>query len=829
MNDVISIKGARENNLKNISLDIPKQKLVVLTGPSGSGKSTLALDTLQRECQRQYLDSMGMVSPWENKARVASIKGLSPSISVGQHVTNRSPRSTIGTVTDVYTLLRIVYAKLGIRPCPSCGKSIPPAFGEARVADDEEDMFGQKRECPSCGHIVEGLTMSHFSFNKPEGACGTCSGLGHTMDLKLETVFDVERSVMAGGVLIWYEGYLSYSLTNLQSAAKHYGLSFDAEKPIKDLSAPQRDLLFYGVESEAFVAHFPDVAPPKTVGKGKFEGVVTGIWRRYQEKGGGETAESAMFREQLCPSCHGTKLKEESRRVKVGGTSIDQISSMTLKNALAWAKNTTSTLDEDALLLAESLLHDMETRISRLLQVGIGYMTLDRQVITLSGGESQRLRLASVLGSGLTGVLYILDEPTAGLHASDREAMIQVLKDLRDLGNTVLVIEHSVDVIAAADHIIDMGPGAGSQGGQVIAEGTLHELMNNPASVTGAVFKGRSAQERVQKRRKGIGRHILIEKASARNLKQVDVALPLGTMMSITGVSGSGKSTLMYEVFAASIQHGTAEGCEQLTGWPEEAQLVTVSQSPIGRMQRSNVATFTDVYTQMRKWFASFPEAKARQLTAKHFSFNTAGGRCEECNGLGVVSIHMHFLPDIEVKCPVCKGRRFKQEVLEVTYEGRNISDLLDMTVEDSLDILQGHPKMLAATSLLHDVGLGYLQWGQSLNTLSGGEGQRLKLAKELNKPSKQHSVYVLDEPTTGLHMVDVDKLKILLDRLVDAGNTVILVEHHLDLIWQSDWVIDIGPGGGEEGGQVVAIGTPEDIVKEPSSLTGQYLQQMFL
>lgn len=830
MQGTIQIRGAREHNLQRVSLDIPKHKLVVLTGPSGSGKSTLAMDTLQRECQRQYMESMGMISDAVGKPKVDSIQGLSPSISVGQHATNRNPRSTIGTVSDVYTLLRILFAKLGERPCPSCGAPVGPqieADAHQGAWSDDEDAPGSPEpvRCDRCGSALEPLTMSHFSFNKPEGACGTCSGVGLVASLNMDAVLDERLSLREGGVRIWYEFLIDYNASILKAAAKHYGFAFDADAPIREYSRPQRDLLLYGVESEAFDAHFPGAKPPKGVSQGKFEGVVTGIWRRYREKGG-DSGVAELFDEQVCSDCRGTRLKESSRLVTVGGASIAEVSTWSLKDALSWLHSLQERLTPEQLQWMEPLLHDAGVRLKRIIDVGLGYMSLHRQVVTLSGGEAQRLRLASILGSGLTGVLYVLDEPTAGLHPRDTEGFIEILKQLRDLGNTVLVIEHDEEVMRAADHIIDMGPGAGSLGGRVVGQGSIGDLMEQPDSPTGAYFREKRLSQPQRSRRPGNGRFLTVRNAYARNLKQITVSFPLGCLISVTGVSGSGKSTLLFELLAASGKEQVPAGCEGVDGWEEVGQLITVDQSPISRMQRSNVATYTDVYTSLRNVFAGLPEAKRSKLTAKHFSFNTPGGRCETCQGLGVVPVHMHLLSELEVRCPDCRGQRFKEEVLRVKYNGYTISDILDMTVQESLSVLKDEAKWTGTANLLHEVGLGYLKWGQSVGTLSGGEGQRIKLAKELSRPSRQHTLYLLDEPSTGLHPGDVKRLLVLLHRLVDAGNTVILVEHNLELIRESDWVIDIGPEGGEAGGSVVAAGTPENIARAEASYTGAFLRK---
>ncbi|XOK58361.1 excinuclease ABC subunit UvrA [Paenibacillus elgii] len=831
MKEAILIQGARENNLKNISLTIPRNRLVVLTGPSGSGKSTLAMDTLQKECQRQYMESMGMVTDSISKPKVDSIAGLSPSISVGQHVTNRNPRSTVGTVTDIYTYLRLLYAKLGERPCPSCGATVPPSFEEAGGLSEEDEASGQPQyvRCPNCSAELPRLTMGHFSFNKPEGACGTCDGLGSVASLNQEAVFDEDLSLRGGCVTLWYESLIDYQNSILQAAAKHYGFVFDPDQPLKEYGQVQRDLLFYGVESEAFLRHFPNVQPPKMVGKGKFEGVVTSLWRRYLEKDGnpnGSASVGAYFHQQTCTECQGTKLNKESRRVTVRGASIAEVSSWSLDDVLSWLNGLPGSLPPAGREMLEPVLNDLPERLRRVIDVGLGYLSLHRQTVTLSGGEAQRIRLASLLGSGLTGVLYILDEPSAGLHPRDTEGLIHVLKQLRDLGNTVLVIEHDVEVMRAADHVIDMGPGAGTMGGTVVGEGPLEALKLCESSVTGAYLRDESRLAPGRVRRRGNGSFLKIRDAYARNLKHITVSFPLGCLISVTGVSGSGKSTLLFDLLAPGEQAGKREGCGAITGLEHIGNWITVDQSPLGRMQRSNIATYTEVYTSIRNLFASLPEARRNKLTSKHFSFNTPGGRCENCQGLGVLSLHMHFLPNLEVRCPACRGRRFQDEVLRVTYKGYTISDLLDMTVQESLSVLKDQDKMSRTIELLCEVGLGYLQWGQSVTTLSGGEGQRIKLAKELSKKTKTHTLYLLDEPTTGLHPGDVRQLLVLLNKLVDAGHTVMVVEHNVDVIRESDWVVDLGPEGGEAGGSLVAAGTPEEVAACEASHTGRFLKE---
>jgi excinuclease ABC, A subunit len=831
MQDIV-IHGAREHNLKNVTLSIPKHKLVVLTGPSGSGKSTLAMDTLQRECQRQYMESMGMVSDTFSKPKVDAITGLSPSISVGQHNKNRNPRSTVGTVTDIHDYLRFLYSRLGQRSCPACGAEVverPDWKGSVSSAEAEES---QAVQCPACRTELTSLTMSHFSFNKPEGAREGCGGLGQVAELRMDAVFNKELSLREGAVAILYENLIDYYGMTLKAAGQYYGFGFDLELPLKDYSPQQLDLLYYGVESEQFMRHFPDKKPPKTVSQGKFEGIVTGMWRRYKEKNGEQSGleKGDYFHQTVCPSCNGAKLNRQAREVLLAGNSLPEVSALSLRDVVKWTESLNAQVNETNSYILEPVLLDLTEKLRRMIDVGLGYLSLDRQSITLSGGEAQRLRLAALLGSGLTGVLYVMDEPTTGLHPRDTDGLIRVMKRLRDLGNTVLVIEHDPDVMRAADHIIDIGPGAGSGGGMVVGEGTLSELLQQEGSVTGANLR-REAEFRIERiRSKGTGQFLTINGARARNLKNIDVAFPLGCLSAVTGVSGSGKSTLVFELLAGATQNGGAaaliEGCDRVAGLEHVQEIVLADQTAIGRMQRSNVATYSDVFAMWRNLFAALPEAKKRKLSSKHFSFNTAGGRCDTCEGLGVIAVDMSFLPDAEIKCPVCRGKRFKDEVLQVTWEGRSISDLLDMTVQDTLALFAGHPKAAAMIELLCEVGLGYLQWGQSVKTVSGGEGQRLKLAKELSRKTTHHTLYLLDEPTTGLHPVDIDKLYVLLRKLVDAGNTVIVVEHSMELVREADWVVDIGPEGGEAGGGLVAAGTPEEIAACAESHTGKHLRQ---
>jgi excinuclease ABC subunit A len=841
MTDQITIRGARLHNLKNISLSIPKNQLVVLTGLSGSGKSTLGFDILLMEGQRQYMESLGMVTFGVSKPPVDSITGLSPAISVDQHLTNHSPRSTVGTATEVYTYLRVLFARLGHRPCPACGKDIPPLSGassadwEAEPADDTapEETF----PCPHCGAPVPELGMASFSFNKPEGACPTCTGLGTVHQANLQRLVDENRSIPDGAVLAWENAQLvSYYSDTLQASAAYYGFDLNLSLPVKALPAAFRDLLYYGVDSPLFRRHFPDVEPPATVRQGRFEGVATGLLRRYAEH-----IQDADYREkvegqlitQVCPDCAGTRLRPASRAVTVNGDTIIAVSRRSLTAIAGWLADLPAIFSADERLIAQPILEDLDARIGRLVEVGAGYLTIERTSPSLSAGEAQRLRLASLLGSGLTGVLYVFDEPTIGLHQRDTHRLVGFLRRLRDLGNTVLVIEHDLETIAAADTVIDFGPGAGRHGGQVVAAGTPAEIAAHPASPTGAYLSGRAAIPVPSPRRVPNGKALTIRGARHNNLQNLTVRLPLGLLVAVTGVSGSGKSSLVFDILDRALRqrlhgsseapgaHDAIEGCEFLE------KVITIDQDHIGRLPRSNAATYSDIFTPIREAFAASPEARQRKLTARHFSFNVPGGRCERCQGAGVLTVKMHFLPDVEVRCPACHGRRFTRETLAVHYQGHDISQVLDLTVEEALALFQDVPAARSRLQVLSDVGLGYLQLGQPATTLSGGEAQRVKLSKELGRRAAGRTLYLLDEPTTGLHLADTARLLSMLQRLVDAGNSVVVVEHNLELVKAADWVIDLGPEGGSAGGRLVAEGTPEQIAAVPESFTGQFLKKI--
>jgi len=838
----ILIRGARLHNLKNISLSIPKYQLVVLTGLSGSGKSTLGFDILYKEGQRQYLESLGLVEFGLARAPVESISGLSPSISVDQHLTNHSPRSTVGTATDVYTYLRVLFARLGHRPCHVCGKDVPPFFDPASnewesetSLDDDASAPEGTYPCAHCGAPAAELGMAHFSFNKPEGACPTCTGLGILHQANIRRLVDEQKSIPEGAVTSWDATYTNYYTPTLQTAAAYYGLELDLSRPVKDYDPALRDLLLYGVESTPFRRHFPEIKPPATVRQGRFEGAATILLRRYAEH-----IQEADYRQkmeeflvtQTCPDCAGTRLRPESRVVTLAGQSIVAVSRLALGDFGTWLEGLPAVLNADERMVASPILVSLGERIARLVEVGAGYLSMERSSPTLSAGEAQRLRLAALLGSGLSGVLYVFDEPTIGLHQRDTLRLTNVLRRLRDLGNTVLVIEHDLEMIAAADYVIDFGPGGGKHGGQVLAAGTPAEVAEQPGSITGDYLAGRASIPLPQRRRKQNDQALILRGARQHNLQNISVRLPLGLLVAVTGVSGSGKSSLVFDILERAVrqrlhgsgdapgEHDAMEGCEYLD------RIITIDQQHIGRLPRSNAATYTDTFAPIRQAFAGTAEARKLGLSASHFSFNIPGGRCERCEGAGVLTVKMHFLPDVEVRCPVCRGRRFTSQTLSVHYRGHDISRVLNLTIEEALELFKDVPAALSRLQVLCDVGLGYLQLGQPATTLSGGEAQRVKLAKELGRRASGRTLYLLDEPTTGLHLADTARLLRVLQRLVDAGNSVIVVEHNLDFVKAADWIIDLGPEGGAAGGKLIAEGTPEEVAQVPESYTGRFLRK---
>jgi excinuclease ABC subunit A len=744
----------------------------------------------------------------------------------------------VGTATDIYTYLRVLFARVGHRPCPACGQDVPPPYHDSPIeaSGDGQPMEGATIRCPHCGATLPELGMEHFSFNTPEGACPTCTGLGTIHRANLKRLVDEEKSILDGAVAGWERNIIQYHGEALQAAARHYGFDFDAALPIKGYSPVQRDLLFYGVESPQFRAHFPQVEPPPTVRGGRFEGIANTVLRRYAEHIQDEDYLQKMedlLIKQTCPDCGGTRLRPESRAVTVAGSNIVAVSTMPIRDIAGWLDNLPAALNDEEMTVAGPILGDMGEWVRRVMQVGADYLTLDRESPTLSAGESQRLRLASLLGSELSGLLYVFDEPTIGLHQRDTHRMIEVLRRLRDLGNTVLVVEHDLDVIGAADYVIDFGPGAGKHGGQIVAAGTPAEIALLPGTLTGAFLAGSMSIPLPERRRTPDGKALTIRGARNHNLQDITVSLPVGLLVAVTGVSGSGKSSLVFDIldkagrqrFYGASEAPGAHG--SIEGWEHFDKIITIDQEHIGRIPRSNAATYSDTFTSIREAFAATPDARQRKMTARHFSFNVPGGRCERCEGAGTLTMKMHFLPDVEVTCPVCRGRRFKPETLAVKYHGCDIAEVLDMTVEEALALFRDVPAAVSRLQVMVDVGLGYLQLGQPATTLSGGEAQRVKLSKELGRRITGRTLYLLDEPTTGLHPADTARLLTLLQRLVDTGNTVVVVEHNLDVIKTADWIIDMGPDGGAAGGKVIAEGAPEQVAQTAGSYTGECLRHI--
>lgn len=939
MLDHIYVKGARENNLKNIDVEIPRDKLVVLTGVSGSGKSSLAFETIYAEGQRRYVESLSsyarMFLGQMEKPDVDYIDGLSPAISIDQKTTSKNPRSTVGTVTEIYDYLRLLWARVGTPHCPKCGKEIqqqtidqiidqvmalPEAtrvqvlapvvrarkgehqklFEDARksgyvrvrvdaslydlseeikldknrkhnievvvdrlvirqdiarrltdsvetasalagglvilniVNEDRDILFSQNYACEDCGISIEELTPRMFSFNNPYGACPTCTGLGAQLKVDPDLILPNKKlSILEGAITASGWNNIkgdSISRMYFDALAKKYG--FKLSTPVEELPAEILDRILYGTQGEKLKLTYERGNGQGTLYQA-FEGVVNNLERRYRE-----TQSDGMRREldecmsqRPCPDCGGKRLKKEALAVTVGGISIHDFCQKPVTEALDFVEHLE--LSAQKMLIAERILKEIKSRLGFLRSVGLQYLTLSRAAATLSGGESQRIRLATQIGSSLMGVLYILDEPSIGLHQRDNDMLLDTMKHLRDLGNTLLVVEHDEDTMRAADYIVDIGPGAGVHGGEVVACGTAEEIMNAPGSLTGDYLSGRKKIPVPAQRRTGSGRSLIIRGAAENNLNQVDVSIPLGTFTCVTGVSGSGKSSLvneiLYKKLACDLNHAKCRAGkhERIEGEEFLDKIIAIDQSPIGRTPRSNPATYTGLFNDIRDLFASTPDAKSRGYGPGRFSFNVRGGRCEACQGDGLLKIEMHFLPDIYVPCEVCKGKRYNRETLEVRYKGKNIYEVLDMTVEEALPFFEHLPKLYNKLQTLYEVGLSYVKLGQPSTTLSGGEAQRVKLATELSKRSTGSTIYVLDEPTTGLHTADVHKLIEVLQKLVDAGNTVVVIEHNLDVIKTADHIIDLGPEGGDGGGSIVVTGTPEEVAQCAASYTGRYLKRM--
>lgn len=820
--NTIDIRGAKENNLKNIDISIPKYKLVAITGPSGSGKSTLAMDILQRECQRQYMESLGLLADGINKPNVDKIIGLSPSISVSQRAIGSSSKSTVGTYTEILTFLRILYAKLGVRRCSHCSEKINPSFENEKDAEIDK----KKITCPHCKKKLDSLSMANFSFNKPEGACKTCNGFGTVTDIDLSKVVDDNLSIREGAFVLWQgEVFGNHYGEVLENCAKHYGFEFNANKKVKDYNDLEKIVFYKGVDSKEFKELFPNVKKPKRVMDGYFKGIYTFMKEKADLSNSKEIQDKKItiaFSKIKCPDCNGSRLNEESRNVTINNISIEQVIKYDLETLEKWIDELYLNLHNPAKKIVEPIITDLLSRSRNIIKIGLPYLSIDREVSTLSGGESQRLKLSNIIDSSLTGVIYILDEPTTGLHPKDVSKLLKALKVLRDLGNTVVVIEHDTDFINECDYIIDFGPEAGVNGGNIVAYGTVEDLKNNENSVTGKYLKNNKIV--LKNNPINLNNSLTVKNAHVNNLKNIDVKIPLNEIVCFTGVSGSGKSSLVFDVISNYI-NGEKTMCDRIEGVSRISSTIIIDQKPIGRQSRSNIATYTDTFTLIRELYANLEDSKKKKLKTSDFSFNVACGRCENCQGLGTISLDMQFMDDIEVVCPVCNGHRFKKKILEVKYQDKNISDILNMTVDEAIDMFEMNREIQHKLKNLNEVGLGYLKLGQSTTTLSGGECQRLKLSKELGKTNNGHILYILDEPTTGLHPKDIEKILNLLNKLKEKGNSIFVIEHALEVITFADYIIDLGKDGGHRGGNIIACGTPEEIAKS-DSYTARYIKE---
>jgi excinuclease ABC subunit A len=834
----IIVHGAKEHNLKNICFAIPKGKLVALTGPSGSGKSSIATDILQKECIRQYLESLGMVTDHIEKAKVENILGLSPSIGVTQRVTDFNPRSTVGTRSGILTILRNLFAAMGHQPCTSCGKIIKQPVQDKHklttieIEEDEKKIRKSYFTCSQCGQQLEKLKMNHFSFNALAGACEMCKGVGEIIRVDQSRLLNEEKTIRNGGVDFWGEAIAKYYESIILAASRHYNFPFDPASAIKNYTQEQRNFLLYGITFPDFVRKHEDIQVPKKVSEGNFEGVIPHLLKLYKKnpvKASNDVKKYIVH--EPCTECKSLRLGRLGREVTVGGKTIIDVVGLNLRELLQWIQDLYRHVPGEELPVLSALSGALKERTSHLIEVGLDYLTLERTLPSLSAGESQRVRLASLLGSGLTGVLYVLDEPTTGLHPHDNAKLLKTLRMLQETGNTVLIIEHDMDIVKSVDYILDVGPGGGSKGGEIVASGTPADVMAREKSVTG-IYLAKKVTMRLSNSLCE-NKVLTIRGASENNLRNIDVNVPIKQLVVMTGVSGSGKSTFLFDILdkvarkhfnhASEVpgKYVSVEGLEYFD------RVVTVNQATIGssKSTRSTVATYTKLFDLIRDVFASLPEAKARDFGAESFSFNTSDERCQNCNGAGVIDIDMAFMPDIETECPVCNGRRFSDELLLVKFHEHTIANVLDMTVNDAIPLFRNEKKIVALLDVMKQVGLEYLTLGQSTSTLSGGEAQRIKLATELSKSETGSTLYLLDEPTTGLHPQEVERLLGILKKLVSKGNTVVAIEHNIDVICNADTIIDFGPGGGVAGGRIVATGTPQEIAANKDSLTGNALK----
>lgn len=839
----IFVHGARENNLKNICFEIPKGKLVALTGPSGSGKSSIATDILQKECIRQYLESLGMITDHIEKAKIDSIMGLSPSIGVTQRVTDFNPRSTVGTKSGILTILRNMFAAMGHQRCTGCGNFVKQPLQDKQkltvLEFEEEKASGTKKitksyfECHQCGHQLEKLKMHHFSSNALAGACETCKGAGRIICVDLELLLDQEKTLQDGAVNLWNEGLAKYYVGVILAASTYYNFPFDPLLTLKEYSKEQKDILLYGIHSPDFVRVHKHIQPPKKVSDGNFEGIIPHILNLYKknpEKVSKDVKKYVI--EKSCIECNSAGLSRLAREVTIAGKTLIEVSGLNLSQLLDWLEKLNQQIAPDEVQVLNAVQDALKKRIQNLIDVGLEYVTLQRTLPSLSAGESQRVRLAGLLGSGLTGVLYVFDEPTTGLHPHDNVKLLKTIKLLQEAGNTILIIEHDMAIVQHADYILDIGPGGGTKGGNVVIAGTPKELMACAASVTGKYLAVRRSipVSRAQHQNK----ILTIRGARENNLQNIDVHIPIHQLVVMTGVSGSGKSTLLFDILDKAARRYFNNASEtpgkhtSIEGFDNFSRVVTVDQITIGssKSTRSNVATYTKLFDAIRDVFASLPESKKREYSSDKFSFNTSSERCQNCNGAGVVDVDMTFMPDIETECPLCNGMRFTEELLSIHFKGYSIAQILEMSVLEALPLFQNEKKIYPLLEVMRQVGLDYLKLGQSTNTLSGGEAQRLKLAAELAKSEQGTTLYLLDEPTTGLHPQEVDKLLHIFRALVSNGNTVVIIEHNLDVMCNADTLIDFGPKGGHEGGLIVAQGTPEEVMNNQNSVTGQCLKE---